>query len=59
MAGVGKFLPDAPVVDFAVGRFKFNRVEDAMPVQDWCAGHVTDLRWDPDSSVFRLKRQTP
>lgn len=50
---MGQYLPNAPLVEFPAGRFKYNRVEDGLQVQKWYREHRRDLRWDVQHSQFR------
>ena len=59
MASVVRYLPDAPGVDFPSGHFECNRIEEAMRVQVWYEQHADDLRWNPESSLFRLASHAP
>jgi hypothetical protein len=54
LPGVGRYLLDAPHVDFPPQAFKYNRVEDGLALQQWHKDHKEDLRWDPAVKQFRL-----
>ena len=59
LASVVRYLPDAPGVDFPPGHFDYNRIEDAMGVQAWYKQHSNELRWDAETSRFRLSNAGP
>lgn len=59
LASVVRYLPDAPGVDFPAGHFDYNRIEEAMRVHAWYEQHAGDLRWDSESSQFRLASHAP
>lgn len=59
LASAVRYLPDAPGVDFPAGHFDYNRIEEAMAVQAWYEQHAGDLRWNPESSQFRLASHAP
>lgn len=59
LASVVRYLPDAHGVDFPAGHFDYNRIEEAIRVQAWYERNAGDLRWDPESSQFRLANRAP
>ncbi len=56
LADMKHYLPDGPPI--IPGRFfKYNRVEDALRLQEWYLKHADQLRWDATSRRFRVAKQ--